>query len=343
MPLNAPSFLSSISGKKTLVLTHAGADVDAFCAAAALYFAFDPHASITIGVPDHINVPAKSLARNLGIPFILSPQDLEEFDRVIVVDFNSFDMVGSLAEPLRAFKGPILVIDHHSDGRDRISSKPLRFIDPACVSTCELVHRLLARKRKHLTPMVATLIAAGIIVDSAGFTVGNPETFTIMAKALERSGKKLPEIVSLLRMKTDVSEKVALLKAARRARIFNSGDYLLACTEVGAFEASCASSLIRLGADVAFAGGSDKGKLMVSARANNHMVVKTGFDLVQHVFKPLETESGGAGGGHPAAAGFNGPGDDAALRKALQRCVELAHAFFRQRAGGKGPPLKEYA
>jgi len=333
MPLNPSSFLSSLPGKKTLILTHAGADVDAFCAAASLFAAFRGHADLVIGVPDHINQAAKALAQNLDLAFILSPKEIDSFDRIIVVDCNSFDMLGSLADALRAFGKPILVIDHHQDGKERISKKPLRLIDPKCVSTCELVYRLLAKKRRrHLTPFVATLIAAGIIVDSAHFTVASPETFSIMSRCLERSGKALPEIVSQLRVSKDISEKIAMLKAARRTRIYRSGSFILASTQVGSFEASCASALLRLGADVAFAGSDDKGKLVISARANNHLVVKTGFDLAEHAFRPAEKEFGGFAGGHPAAAGYNVKGAD--LETVLKRCIDATHAYFRQKSGG---------
>ena len=344
--MTASSFLSSLRGKKTLILTHAGADVDSFCAAAALYLAFHKHAEPVIGVPEHINLSAQALAQNLGLAFVLSPKNLEDYDRLIVVDCNSFDMLGGLAEAVKAFKKPILVIDHHADGRERISTKALRLIDPSCVSTCELIYRLLAGKHRHLTPMVATLIAAGIIVASAGFTVANPETFIIMSRMLERAGKKLPEIVSLLKVRTDISEKIALLKAAKRVRIFRSAqDRLLCCTEVNSFEASCASSLIRLGADVAFAGGSARGHAVISARANNHLVVKTGFDLAGHVFRRMEAEFGGSGGGHPAAAAYNLPlkeDGSTAMDKLLKRCVDFAHEFFRGKVKQPGLALKEY-
>ncbi|MDO8537517.1 MAG: DHH family phosphoesterase, partial [archaeon] len=81
----------------------------------------------------------------------------------------------------------------------------------------------------------------------------------------------------------------------------------------------------------------EKGNIRISGRANNYFVEKTGFNLAVHVFEKLQSEFGGSGGGHPAAAAFNGRATDLALL--LRRCVELTAEFFSKK--GKAQ-IKEY-
>ena len=147
------------------------------------------------------------------------------------------------------------------------------------------------------------------------------------------------QLVELFEIDSDLSEKIAKLKAARRAKIYNSHNHIIVTTEVGAFEPSAASVLVRLGADVAFAGATDdKGKMLISARCRNSFRDKSGFNIVTDVFSKLPGFFDGEGGGHPAAAAFNGKGD---AIQALKKCVELTDNALEKKYG-KGAQLKEY-
>lgn len=337
--MRAESFLSSLDGKRVLVITHAGADVDALGAAAALYFIFRKKAKITIAVPEHINLHAEALARNLKIPVARSVPDPKKFDRLILLDLNSWKMLGSAARLVKEFRRPILLVDHHSASGERLTTKELTMIDEKAVSTTELIYRLLKKLRVALTPEAACCIAAGIVTDSANFMVADSSTFSIMAEVMQKAKLQYIELVSLFALKQDVSEKIAKLKAARRCRIYRSSDYIIASTDVGAFEAGVASVLVRIAADVAFAGDAERGLAKISGRANNLAVKDTGLDLARDVFDRLAGEFGGDGGGHAAAAAYNGPAKD--IRPLLKRCVELAHEFFC-RSKKSGGQLKEY-
>ena len=176
-------------------------------------------------------------------------------------------------------------------------------------------------------------------MDSAGLLVANPESFRILAEMMEISKKSFAEVRGFLKAEEDVSEKIAVLKAAKRCRIYRIEDYIVAATDVGCFEASAAMALVRLGADIGFAASIEKGKLMISGRADNIFVKNTGFDLPKDVFAHLAGEFRGEGGGHKAAAGFNGFSENAGLP--LQKCVELAREFLGRKLG-KEVRVKEY-
>lgn len=335
----ASNFFSKIRGKRLAILTHSGCDVDALASAAAFYFTFKKKAkSITIITPDHINMPAKAFAKNLRLKYKTDVKDFSSFDCIVVVDLNSYKMLGSFANSLRKFKGAVLLIDHHTKTKGTVSAKYSIIISDA-VSTTEILFDIFKKLRIKIDKKTAFCIAAGMISDSAGFVSADHNTFSKLAEVLKISKKSYLDVVSSFRRRADISEKIAKLKSARRCRIFGSGNYLIVSAVVGAHESDAASALVSIGADVAFAGGSEKDKIVISARANNHFVNKTGFDLAKDVFEELSRQFQGEGGGHAAAAAYSGSGN--LVEPLLRKCSVLTHNFMDKKRG-KVLPLKEY-
>ncbi len=331
-----PSLLESLKGKEVLLLTHRGADVDAVSASGMLYFALR-NSNACIGVPEHINQSAEKLASELSIPFELNPEP-KEFNSVIVLDLNSWKMLGSTAEKLKSFSGEIFLIDHHSPSDDCIASKENTLIEEKAASTTEILFKLFKEQGIPISKEMAILAAAGIITDSAHFSYASRDTFIIMAEALEIAGISYNKIVGLFFVERDLSETIARLKAAKRCRIFRIGSFVIATSDIGAFEAQAASSFLRLGADVAFVGAAEAGEVMVSGRASQR-VLEFGLDLVEDVFEPLSARFCGEGGGHTAAAAFNGKADS--LDEVLQECVSLVAEKIRKKSNEK-VQLREY-
>ena len=333
-------FLSGMLHKRVLVLTHSAADIDAISAAGALYFTFRKNSSISIGIPEHINTNAKLLAKSLKIPYAMNPGNFGDYDCIILVDFNSMEMLGSLQGALETFTKPILLIDHHNLSADKIASPELSIIRPECISTTEVIHDLLKLANLQINAETAKCIAAGIYADSAGFSVADHETFRIFADVLEKAKINFSQLLELFSAEEDFSEKIAKLKAAKRASIFKIADYIAVATEVSCFEASAASSLIRVGADIAFAASSDKKEMRISARASNEIVRKFNFDLTRDIFAKMADDFPNAKfGGHPGAAALNAK--NANSEKALKRCIELAHEFLKSRI--RGAKMKDYS
>ncbi|MDO8634132.1 MAG: DHH family phosphoesterase [archaeon] len=329
---------SFFEGKKNLFLCHAGADVDSLASAQAFFLSLKKNRSSVVGVPEHVNLSAKAMAENLGLGFELNPA-LEEFENVVLFDLNSPEMLGGFAEKLKAFSGKIFIIDHHAKASSWLSKKAVALVDVDAVSCTQVVYGYLEKNRAKIPSLAAKLLACGIIADSARFAVSSEKTFLDMAKLLKKSGVSYPVLFSFFEVKKDVSERIAALKAARRARVFRAFDKIISVTQVNSFEATAAMSLVFLGAHVGFAGGEKEGRILISGRALNSFASKTGFDLVKHVFVPLSQKFPGSGGGHAAAAGFNGQGF--ALSDALFECAKLVHGFLEKEAGKTGQ-LKEY-
>lgn len=329
------SSFSPLFGKKVLLLTHAGADVDAVASAAAIHFALKGKARTTIAIPDHLNLNAVSLTKKLQIPYSINPS-FKGYEAIIILDFNKSKMAGSLQGELENFKGERFLIDHHSKEAEVIAPKENSFCNSKAISTTELVYSLLKNSSLKIPKSAYLCIASGIITDSSSFLIADHNTFRIMAEVMEKANAPYSDISTLFKVEKDFSEKIAALKAAKRAKIFKVGESIIALSEVGAFEAEAASALIRLGADVSFCGFSDE-KMRISGRVNNKWLSEHKFDLARDVFNPLEGFFDGEGGGHAGASGFNGEGD---LWSALEKCLELTHEFLNKK---QKVPLKEYS
>ncbi len=337
--------LSKLYNKRVLLLTHSGCDVDSLGSAAALHFSLHGKALTTIGVPERINTGAKALAEKLSIPYTLNPS-FSGFDAAVCLDFNELEMLGGLKGDFLAFKGEKFLIDHHSKNKNTLSGNtpPIASlknsgVSEKAVSATEVVYGLLKASKLRVPQKALVCIACGIITDSSSFLVADHETFSIMSEIMRKAKMPYREIVSLFRAELDISQKIAALKAARRCRVFKSGESLIAVSDVGAFEADAAATLVRIGADVAFCGDADAGKIRVSGRANSNWVAKHGIDLAKDVFGRLPSFFPGTGGGHPGAAGFNGTANE--IGPVLLKCAELVHQFNTARSGVLSQ-MKEY-
>ncbi len=330
--------LSSFKGNRIALITHSGCDVDAICAATALFFSLREKNKAKILVPGHISLPAKALAKKLNISYTLTKgQSLDEFNCLFLVDFNDLKMADALADEISAFSGKIFLIDHHRLAKKKIASKKNSVVDQNAVASCELVFDWLKKSNCTINKTASMCIAAGLITDSAFFITANSKTFAILSEVLKKSNTSFSTITSLFHVKQTFDEKIAKLKAAKRARIFLISNYIVVASDVGAFESDAASALVRIGADIAFVGDTEDGKLRISGRASQAVVKKAGFDLAKHVFQNLPATFSGSGGGHAGAAGFSGKGKD--INLALMKCISLSRNFFKKK---KGYRFKEY-
>lgn len=331
--MNSFPLLSLFKGKKIALITHKGADVDAFASAAVLYYFLKKQNSVEIIVPEHINQFAKKLAKEFSLHYKIN-SSLKKFDTIILLELNSWKMLGTMACEVQNFQKEIFVIDHHSKTGDRITSTKNTFIQEEAVSLTELIFKIFQKQKIPLIKEQYSLLAAGLITDSAHFLHANAETFSLMSEFLQHSSHSYEELLQLLFVERDISEKIAKLKAARRVRIFKLGEFIAAISDVGAFEADVAQTLVRIGADIAFVASEieKENTVVISSRSSYTIRNKTGFDLAKDVMFPLENFFEGEGGGHPGAAAFNGKGEAAEI---LKKCLHLAQKKL-------GTDLKEY-
>jgi nanoRNase/pAp phosphatase (c-di-AMP/oligoRNAs hydrolase) len=116
------------------------------------------------------------------------------------------------------------------------------------------------------------------------------------------------------------SERMARLRAANRATLLKMKDWLIALSNVSAYQASAARGLLTLGAHVAVVAGKKGDEIQVSFRAVQEFYDKTAIHVGRDLAKPLGDFLGGMGGGHAVSAGVNGPGD---VNSCLKFCEKL--------------------
>jgi nanoRNase/pAp phosphatase (c-di-AMP/oligoRNAs hydrolase) len=168
------------------------------------------------------------------------------------------------------------------------------------------------------TSDVARALLIGIAYDSKHFTIATPTTLNAASALLEINGS-IEEVLSLLRPERNRPESIARLKAAQRMKLHPLESWTLATSQLSSFQASAARALIGLGADASAVCGSEKGDLRASLRSTDRFYQGTNIHLGE-VARALGNEFGGAGSGHPTAAGVNGVGDSESF---LKRFVEI--------------------
>ena len=310
MEIREEDFRDLIRGhNRVLYLCHRNADPDAVGSAFALREAFGGD----IGAVEGVSRTAASLRSAMGADIEIDPSP-QGYNLVVVVDTAVGQQIGGFN--LRDYA----VVDHHQD-RDLIGSA-LFYIQRPADSTAEIVWEILKRSDILPTREAALGLVVGIITDTGRFKHSGASSFRTVAEILERTKLEYAEALEVLsRVPTERSRRIAALRAASRAQIEWTDDWVVVSSEVGAFEGSSAMTLVEIGADVALVGGDHGDVSRVSGRARRDAVL-AGLDLAA-IMGEVARGRGGDGGGHRGAAALEaaGPLEDL-LRECRRRVVE---------------------
>ncbi len=298
--------------EKILYLCHRNADPDAVGSGFALREAFGGDLAAVEGV----SRTAASLLLAIGADVLIDPS-LEGYDLVVVVDTAVGLQVGDLE--LRDYA----VVDHHQD-RDLIGAARFYIQRPAD-STAEIVWEILKKSETLPSQKAALALVVGIITDTGRFKHAHASSFRTVAEILERSEIEYADALEVLsRIPTETSRRIAALRAASRAEIEWTNDWVVVSSEVGAFEGSSAMTLVEIGADVALAGGMHGDRCRISGRAKRDAVL-AGLDL-SAIMGVVGRSHQGDGGGHRGAAALEASGHPKELlaecRKKVMEALE---------------------
>ena len=302
-------------GGGTVVLLHGNADPDALASAFAVKRSFP---EVTIWVPGGLDRVAKVLAEELGVETVADAESPPRA-RLLVLDTSGPEQV-----PAGIDFSDAIVVDHHARNA-KWDSTTLYHCDDAKSSCSEIVYELLKLAGKELPREVAMALMLGIVTDTGFFKYARPAAMVAFAELMEKKGLQMDEVVGLVDLETDVSEKISQLRGAQRLRYWKVGDHIVAISQGSAFEASVCKAIISLGADIVFVGSQRGDSFRVSARATQAMVRK-GVHLGK-LLGSVGSETSNGGGGHPGAAGITGVGDVEAI---LNICAEHAMKFLKR-------------
>jgi nanoRNase/pAp phosphatase (c-di-AMP/oligoRNAs hydrolase) len=315
------NLLDRLDAKFVVLLCHHNADPDAICSAyafASLLKQVRPKIEVEIGASQGISRLSKHILQFLPIEVKTFP-NMDKADVIAMLDTNTIQQLGPLAEKVKQSKLPIIVIDHHASHPETELMATISITSEESSSTCEIVYTFYKQTNIKPNETAAKALFLGVAFDTRHFILANSTTLKNIAELID-SGVNAQETISLLAIPMEFSERVARLKASRRNRIFKVGDWIIALSHVSAYQASAARAIIDLGADVAAVAGEKNGNIEISLRCTSHFHKQTGIHLGRDVAKPLGEYLNGMGGGHSMAAGVNGVGD---FETGLKRCLLL--------------------
>jgi len=304
-----------------LLLCHHNADPDAICSAYAfqgLLAKVRPNVTAEIGAGQGISRLSKHILKHIPITVNLQP-NVEKADAIVLLDTNTTQQLGQLSERVTKTKVPIIVIDHHAahPATERIAK--LCITDEGASSTCEMVYNFYKQVNTKPGLNEAKALFLGITFDTRHFVLAKTSTFKTISE-LSDIGVNPQEELSSLALPMDFSERVARMKACRRAKLIKVENWIIALSHVSAYQASAARALVDLGAHMAAVAGQKNEKIEVSMRCTREFNQVTGIHLGRDIAKPLGEYLKGMGGGHATAAGVNGTGY---IEKGLKRCLRL--------------------
>lgn len=311
--------LEESDAKLIVLLCHHNADPDAICSAygfASLLKQLKPQIEVEIGIAQGISRLSRHILQHLPVEVNVQPR-IEKADAIVLLDTNTVQQLDGLADKVKGSKAPIVVVDHHISHPETQMIARISVTDEKASSTSEIVYDFY--KQKGITPggKEAKALFLGIAFDTRHFVLANSNTLKNVAGLID-AGVNAQEALSLLSLPMDLSERVARLKASRRARLFRIGVWIVALSHVSAYQASAARAMVELGAHVAAVAGERNGNLEISLRSSLEFNKKSGIHLGKDVAKQLGEYLHGMGGGHATAAGVNGQGD---VDIGLKRCL----------------------
>ncbi len=312
--------------KKTfvLLLCHRSADADAICSAYALQGLlkrFLPDMVVEIGCPQGINKPSKTLLENMPITVNLKP-NIESAEAIILIDMNTIDQLDEVADTIKKSPAPKIIIDHHAPNTQTIEVCKLCIIDQKAAANCELIYRLYEQAKVDPNLNEAKALFVGIAFDTRHFALANSPTFGIIAN-LVTIGIDAQQTLAQYALPIDPSERVAKLKACKRAKIIKVEGWIIALSHVSAYQAPAAKALVDLGAHMSAVAGKKTDKVEISLRSVRQFNEGTGIHLGVDIAAPLGEYLQGVGGGHAMASGVSGKGE---IQDALKQCLKLLKA-----------------
>jgi nanoRNase/pAp phosphatase (c-di-AMP/oligoRNAs hydrolase) len=299
--------------KNPLFLCHRNADPDAVGSAYSLREVFGG----SLGVIDGVDRISNTLLNHLKTKITYNPNP-SEYDLIVVVDTSTRAQLNNI--PLEKY----CIIDHHMT--NTLLQDAQFYLHQNTSSTAEIVYTMLHETGHSFSTEMGIALIAGIITDTGHFKHATSNSLRVTADLLDESKIQYVEVLDLLSTAPqDVSMRIAMIKAAMRAKIERVGDWIIATSHVSSFNGTAATTLVNIGADVAFVATTSGDTVRVSSRARRGAIEKG--VLLSKILEELGRTHGGTGGGHDGAAGVETKGEQ---NQILAECVEHVKKILQQ-------------
>ena len=199
------------NAKTIFLMAHKDLDLDALGSSIGMYMILKQEKKDCYIIIDDITheLGVEKVLRELeGCIKIIKSENIEKYmqpknskNLLIILDTNKPDLVQN-KEMLKAFENKV-IIDHHDIGKSSIKDG-LMINDTEVSSTCEMITELIEFYDVEIESYYATVLLAGIVLDTNNFTLKtNPETYyaAYYLASLGASAKKVQYL-----LKQDIEE-----------------------------------------------------------------------------------------------------------------------------------------
>lgn len=296
--------------KSILILCHQNADPDAICSSYSLLSLlkhFKPDIYGEVASPESVSKISKGILERLMMKVTNDKPDFSRANVIFMLDTNTVQQLGEWGEDLYESSFPIIVVDHHAPHPETEKIASICICRENYSSTCEIIYELFKEAGVKPTKDVAEALFLGMAFDTKHFTLASSSTFKAIADLID-FGVNAQEMLQLLTVPMDISERIARLKACKRMKLMRIYGWIIVFSHVSSFQASAARALVDVGASLAIVGSQDKDKISISLRCSNEFYSKTGIHLGRDIARILGEQLHGMGGGHSTSAGVNGTG-----------------------------------
>lgn len=184
------------SHSNVILMTHKHPDLDGMscCIALSKVISSFKKSNFVVFPNENVNESLKKGFKllednNISIPFMKSDDILRVIDDnslLIVLDIQNPDIVES---PILLDRvNDIFVIDHHTNSSNHIENALFEYINSNKSSTVEIIAEYLKYLNKKLNPIIITLMAAGMEIDTHSYSLKTTEETFRMAGFLTRLG-----------------------------------------------------------------------------------------------------------------------------------------------------------
>ncbi|HIQ49993.1 MAG TPA: bifunctional oligoribonuclease/PAP phosphatase NrnA [Nanoarchaeota archaeon] len=285
--------LKILEKKNILLLMHHNADIDALASAWVLKNYFSLKNNVTIATCESLAKQTKKLLNIINEEIVKDP-DCSAYDFIIVVDTSSYEQVKT-AKNLKINA----IIDHHEKGDLKAE---IEIIDKNAKATACIVYEIMKEFGYELSEIEKKVLLAGIVSDTAHLRFADKNTFKIISELI--GNFSFGEVLNLIAVEEDVSDRIATLKAAKRMELYKFNELIVAFSKLGSHEAIAARNLVKLGVDIAIVMTKKDNELRISSRGKEKILAK-GINLAE-IFKKVGEFIQGSGGGHDLAGSANG-------------------------------------
>jgi nanoRNase/pAp phosphatase (c-di-AMP/oligoRNAs hydrolase) len=314
-------FLEPEKLRRAAVVCHRNADADAYLSAYAvsgLIRKISPGCEVDMVTPGGMTTLTQKLS--LRFPHRRAEGSDEMYDLYVAVDVGDEELLENWKEKFNG-QGVKVLVDHHPLREGTLYDHEI--VDDQATSAAEVVYSIYEDLGAEVDPQTAQALLEAILFDSSHLAIASPRGLRIAVKLMD-AGADVALARRELRTEPDYGEVLAKLKGAQRLKIFRAGDWVVATSKVGSFQAHVARSLIHLGADLAIVSGESDGETRVSLRSTQRFLDATGIQLGTALAGSVSKATGGHGGGHATAASFSTSMDeDESMEAALKKVEEL--------------------